>query len=393
LFQAQDQDRIYYRVDIAGGRLLAGYADIPPVPAANTEFPAYADGTMRGTAMRVVWLEQPVIGSPAATLARVAVAETVNARRVLTHKLWLQSVVPQVLIVLLTMVLMGFALDRGLRPMQSLRDRILARQPGALEPVDVPHLSTELQSLVDALNDYIHRLHAYVEAHDVFIQNAAHQLRTPFALLNTQLNYAARYTDPVERAESLEAAQKTLRAATRLVNQLLALSSAQALDSVLPGDNVAHGVLQAIAQDVLETLAVQAQARQIDLGAEWPEQPPLAVAARLLVVREMLLNLVDNAIRYTPPGGRVTVAITTQENQARVAVSDNGPGIAPELRERAFARFFRLNAHDSQGSGLGLAIVREYALKMGASVQMSDAPGGQGLCVTLCLPLVPGPLV
>jgi len=426
LFQAEDQDRIYFSVaivkggnalngttDVAGdvgglggmglwgegGSLLAGYPDMP-IPASgaaaipsgtgnNTESPEFFDAHMRSHAVRVVSLLQPVIGTPQASLARVTVAETVNARRSLTHKLWLQSVVPQLVILLFSVGLIWLALDRGLRPMRVLRERIQSRQPGALEPVVVPHLSAELQALVDALNDYIRRLHAHVDTHAVFIQNAAHQLRTPFALLNTQLNYAARNADPVERRESLDAAQKTLRSATRLVNQLLALSSAHALEiePVPQRELESRCALHAIAQEVLEALASHAQARQIDLGVEWSDVA-IEVAARPVVLREMLMNIVDNAIRYTQPGGHVTVRIQTVASEALLSVRDNGPGIPRALRERVFERFFRINDRDSQGSGLGLAIVREYALRLGAQVELSDGDGAQGLCVTLRLPLV-----
>jgi two-component system sensor histidine kinase TctE len=414
LFQAEDQDRIYFSVAIVngadgstgttdtagavgglgpsglwgeGGSLLAGYPDMP-MPAATADSPAFFDATMRSNPVRVVSLLQTVIGTPQTSVARVTVAETVNARRNLTHKLWLQSVIPQLIILFFAVGLIWLALDRGLRPMRVLRERIQSRQPGALEPVVVPHLSAELQALVDALNDYIRRLHAHVDTHAVFIQNAAHQLRTPFALLNTQLNYATRNTDPVERRESLDAAQKTLRSATRLVNQLLALSSAHAFETepIPQTERDTPCALHAIAQEVLEALAMQAQARQIDLGAEWSDAM-IAVAARPVVLREMLMNIVDNAIRYTQPGGRVTVRIQTSAQAAQVSVSDNGPGIPPALRERVFERFFRINDRDSQGSGLGLAIVREYALRLGAQVQLSNGEGGQGLCVTLHLPL------
>lgn len=226
LFQTDRQDRIFYRISIDSGQLLAGYSDMPTTPPSyRGESPYYFDSKMRDSNVRVVMILQPVIGNPTAEPARVEVAQTTGERSFLTHKLWLSSVVPQLLILVLTAFLILLGLDRGLRPLRALRDVIQARQSGALASVEVQGLSAELEPLVEALNDYIRRLQDYVDAHDVFIQNAAHQLRTPFALLNTQLTYAARFDGFESRKESLTAAQQTLRSATRLVNQLLTLSS------------------------------------------------------------------------------------------------------------------------------------------------------------------------
>jgi two-component system sensor histidine kinase TctE len=204
-------------------------------------------------------------------------------------------------------------------------------------------------------------------------------------LLNTQLDYAARSTEVIGRDESLIAAQKTLRSATRLVNQLLALSSAHALTPGEKGDVELSCSLVATAKQVLESLAGSAQSKRIDLGLEAPEAHSF-VSARPVVLREMVMNLVDNAIRYTQRGGRVTVAIDARKSGICLSVTDNGPGIAPEFRELVFDRFFRIHDLDSQGSGLGLAIVREFAEKIGAKVGLSEPKDSQGLCVTLEFP-------
>lgn len=390
LFQSEDMDRIFYKVTIDDGQLLSGYTDLAkPEGTVPGDVPFFFDSQMRGKAVRVVALWQPVIGNPSATPAMVEVAQTTNARQRLVHKLWLRSVVPQLSILAMVIVLILFGLSRGLQPLRRLRDMVHSRKPGALEPVVTTGLPTELTPLVDSLNDYIRRLEEHVNAHEVFIQNAAHQLRTPFAVLNTQLSYAIRNSEAVGHAESLAAARRTLNGATRLVNQLLSLSLAQTLDHEKRDAVPASTPLAPLVQEALESLAGLAHDKNIDLGFE-DHGAGIAVQGSALVIREMVMNLVDNALRYTPNGGHVTVRLDTESTHSTLAVEDNGPGIAPELREQVFERFFRINNHDSQGSGLGLSIVRAFAERTGACITLGSVAHGSGLRACLQFDNAPG---
>jgi two-component system sensor histidine kinase TctE len=381
LFQSTQPDHIYYRVTTGTGHLLAGYTDLArPSTMVATDVPYFFNTSMRGSPVRVVALFQPVIGNPGAKPVMVQVAQTLAAHRQMTNTLWMRAVLEQLLLVVLAGPLILFGLNRGLQPLMQLRDQVNTREPGTLMPISTEAMPSELAPLVASINDYIQRLEAHAGAQSVFIQNAAHQLRTPFALLNTQLSYAVRTTTDTERTESLKAAYATLQHAIRLLNQLLTLSMAESLAADSSTDSVAPVNLATCVQEIFEALAGQAQRKGINLGFDMINDiPDLRVNA--WVVREMLSNVVDNAIRYTPKNGSVTVRVELVAGQTEVMVEDNGPGIPPQYRDKVFERFYRIHNTDSHGSGLGLSIVRELASHIGAQVRLSDALNGQGLAV------------
>jgi two-component system sensor histidine kinase TctE len=295
------------------------------------------------------------------------------------RSLWLRTVGPLLAILVLATVLILFGLRRGLLPVTRLPELMRSRQPGTLEPLAATAVPQELVPLVDALNDYIGRLDQHARSQRIFIENAAHQLRTPLAVLNTQVASATRTTDPKERDESLAAMRQTVSHAARLVKQLLTLSVADAPTANAGGAPVD---LDEVVRHALENAAVAAQSKGIDLGFE-----RLGITQTLhadsIMVHEVVANLLDNAIRYTPANGVVTVRVDDLGGEVRLEVEDNGPGIAPELRERVFERFFRVDNADSGGAGLGLPIVRQLAQRMGARVVLQTPASGQGLAVSV----------
>ena len=216
-----------------------------------------------------------------------------------------------------------------------------------------------------------------------FVSNAAHQLRTPLALISTQASVAARETNPDKRDEALDALRNSTKQVTRLASQLLTLSRAE------PGsrrprkdriDLVATGRL------VLENHAEYALRREIDLGLE-ADDAPIWIEGDGTMLREMVVNLLDNALRYTPVQGTVTVRIHRDGEEVVLQIEDNGPGIPEQERAQVFERFYRVIGTLAEGSGLGLAIVRDVMDGAGGSVALDDAPGG-GLLVTVRLPAV-----
>ena len=385
LFQSTEQDRIYYRVTSGAGHLLAGYSDLawPGIPARGPS-PYFFNAVMRDMPVRAVALLQPVVGDPNARPVTVEVAQTMHGHAQLAHNLWIHTVRQQLLILAVATVFIVLGLDRGLLPLLRLRDLVNAREPGALQSVPVKAMPSELAPLAGAINGYIQRLEEHAVAQGVFLQNAAHQLRTPFALLNTQLSYAARASDAAGRELSLNAARVTVQHAGHLVNQLLTLSAAQALTEHTDarGGSPAAFEVAALVQQVFEGLSSHAQERRTDLGFEFSGNVS-TLHAMPVAVREILKNLVDNAIRYTPAGGRVTVRFHAEGAHARLSVQDNGPGIPEAMRDKVFERFFRLHDSDSDGSGLGLAIVRELASRIGARVALATPSDGVGLVVVL----------
>jgi two-component system, OmpR family, sensor histidine kinase TctE len=379
LFQSTQPDHIYYRVTTSAGRLLAGYTELQrPAPSVPPHDPYFFNSVMRASPVRVVVLFQPVAGAPNAGPVMVQVAQTLAGRQQMVVDLWMHAVLEQLLLLLLAGALILFGLHRGLQPLLQLRDEVNVRVPGTLTPMNTETMPTELVPLVASLNDYIRRLEAHAGAQGIFIQNAAHQLRTPFALLNTQLSYAVRASTEADRAESLGAAYRTLQQAIRLINQLLTLSMAESIGADAGTDADADIDLAHLIQEVFESLVAQAQAKAINLGFEMPDVAP-ALRANPWVAKEIFLNLVDNAIRYAPRGGAVTVRLEAVAGQTSVVVEDNGVGIAPYYRDKVFERFYRIHNTDSNGSGLGLAIVRELSDRLGAQVQLTDASGGTGL--------------
>jgi two-component system sensor histidine kinase TctE len=285
----------------------------------------------------------------------------------------MQSTRQQLLILALAAVCILFGLHRGLQPLMRLRDDVRLRKEGSLQRLSTRDIPAELRPLVDAFNDYMERLEHYTHVRGNFIQNAAHQLRTPLAVLNVQINDAQRAPDMASAERALQAARNTLQQTTRLVNQFLALSTAEA--AVAEATHVPVHVCRTVVQEALEDLATQAHRKNIDLGFERSGGDALVVT-HPSALREIAINLIDNAIRYTPAEGVVTVRLQTTATHMELVVEDNGPGVAPELSEKIFQRFYRVAGTDTGGSGLGLAIVRELASQCGGTVAVGAPPAG-----------------
>src|SRR6266850_2100423 len=309
LFESASRDRVYYRVVSPRGALLLGYPELP---------------------------------SPA---------------RPLSSQIWEQAIVHQLIMLALTIVMVWLGLRFGLRPLIRLRDAVLERRAGALEPLDPGPVPQELAPLVTAVNDYVHRLDEHMAAHGRFVAYASHQLRTALSVLNTQVSFALRSEDAAVRQDALQAIRDGVRDGIRLVNQLLTLFIAEAAAHSEPRQ--AEVDLAEVVKRVLEELAPSAQAKDIDLGFEQRGSAPVRGTPSML--HELVANLVDNGIRYAPRGGVVTAAIDASGDRVTLRIEDNGPGIPLEQRERVFERFYRLHDDGPGGSGLGLPIVREIA--------------------------------
>ncbi|WP_043483160.1 sensor histidine kinase [Geothrix fermentans] len=384
LFQSGAEDRVYYRIASPQGVLLSGYAELPPPPMGlrpeeSVRFPA----EVRGEAVRVVAYAQPVFAAPAEGPVIIEVAQTLQDHDQLVRKLWTTTLRQDMWTLALAGLLIWFALRRGLKDILRLRDEVGRRKPGSLEPLRARPLPQELRPLVEALNSYIQRLDAQMAVRSRFIANASHQLRTPFAVLQTQASHGLRSADPALKDEVLGAMSESVRQGTRLVNQLLTLSQAEAGAQLSrPRDPVD---LATLTQRVLEEQAPLAHARNIDLGFDHAGEP-VDLRAPAAMLHELVANLVDNALRYTPPGGKVTLALGRTGDGITLRVQDNGPGIPPGDRARVFERFCRLNQDDTPGCGLGLSIVQEVAQALGAEVRLSDPDSGTGLVATVTFP-------
>jgi two-component system sensor histidine kinase TctE len=332
---------------------------------------------VHGAPVRVAWSYlhlDPARPELEARVALVQVAETLEKRAQLANEIIKGVILPQFIILPVILALVWFALSRGLSPLAALQERIRARRPDDLSPIDSRQVPEEISPLVGSLNDMLARLSQTIDMQKRFIADAAHQMKTPLAGMRMQSELALRQEDAGEIHRSLEQLAKSSESATRLVNQLLALARAE--NQPHAGLAFERIDLAAVARGTVQEWVPASFAHKIDLGFEAPGEP-LEIAGNALMLREMLSNLIDNALRYTPPGGSVTVRVRPDGGDALLEVEDTGPGIAPAERAHVFERFYRILGSQAPGSGLGLAIVREIAQQHGADIAIFNNPRSQ----------------
>ncbi len=372
-------DSIYFLVLDGQGRFVAGDAGLPPPSHIGEEGRVFYDTAFRGHPVRATAMAFPVD----AEVVTVIVAETTNKRELLVWHIALGLLAPEMLLAAGLIGIVWYGVARALAPLERLREQLQARSHLDLSPLDEGPAVEEVRPLVVEINELLHRLGQASAAQQRFIANAAHQLRTPLAGLQTQLELTLAETDAAARQERLEQCRNATSRTARLVNQLLALSAAEARgrDEREPQDLE----LVVILRDRADTWVHRAIERDIDFGLELEKAP---VRGDALLVGEMAANLVDNALAYTPAGGSVTLRCgVTHDRVSFLSVVDNGAGIPLDARERVVERFFRMPGSPGVGSGLGLAIVQEIAEHHGARVLIEDVPGGHhGTLVTVRFP-------
>ena len=313
----------------------------------------------------------------------VQVAQPMSVRRQEAAQLALRTLAPFALLVPVLGLIVWLAVGRALQPLQRLARAVKTRRVNAVEPLSAERLPDEVRPLVDSLNDLLARLSAALDRERAFMADAAHELRTPLTALHLQLGELARASTESERAEAMGRLSEGMQRAIRLVEQMLALARQE------PRADPTHTrfALDELGREIVAELVPLADARRIDLGMS--EAQAVFVRGEREAVATLIRNLVDNAVRYTPAGGRVDVSVERSAAlpaQALVRVVDNGPGIARAERERVFDRFYRRPGTRQPGSGLGLAIVKAIAVAHGATVELGDGADGRGLAVTVTLP-------
>lgn len=312
----------------------------------------------------------------------IQVAQPMSVREQRAVELALETLKPFALLLPLLALFIWFAVGHALEPLRRLTALVKARRVEALESLPDSHLPAEVQPLVTALNELLARLQAALGRERAFMADAAHELRTPLTALHLQMGMLARASDEGERSAAMGTLSAGVQRAIRLVEQMLALARQEPR---APAQRVAVR-LDDLAREIVAELVPLADAGRIDLGVEAAQ--PAVVAADVDALRTLLRNLIDNAVRYTPPGGRVDVSVVpaTAADGARLAVSDDGPGIDAAERARVFDRFYRHPGTVPPGSGLGLAIVKAIADAHGATLTLADGAGGRGLSVAVSFP-------
>jgi len=386
VLRSDRNDRLYFSVRDPDGNVIAGETQLAPAAGVlRAGTPTLQNGTVGEEPVRMAAL-QIVDPRNVAAYLTVEVAETLNKRKALTEAMRTQAVaLPQVLVLVVAILLIVYGYTYVLRPMQQLRTLIDNRGSNDLSPLDPDSAPHDLRPLIQSINGLMDRLALSVAAQRRFIADAAHQLRTPLAGIKSQTERALVERDPAAVRAALRQLAAGTEHATELANRLLTLARAGTPLTAPPTDVDLMGVVR----DTIAEHLPQALERRHDLGYEGPPaEMRCIVRGDALLLREMLSNLVDNALRYSPHGGAITVSISRDAGTGSytLAVSDTGPGIPADERERVFEPFYRCADVVAPGTGLGLAIVRTIALAHGATVSLASVTDTHGLRVVIAFP-------
>ncbi|WP_066253229.1 ATP-binding protein [Hydrogenophaga flava] len=371
-----------YGVMDANGRLLIGDRWLPTV-LPSTEDAEFLSVVDSGITYRVVAQRSPT----AAGELIIMLADGSDGRQQWLDTVLLRVVLPNLMLMLVVAVAVTWAVSRALRPLIDLKEAVERRSPRDLSPIDAESAPAEVRPLVSSLNRLFSLVNDQTQAQRRFVADAAHQLRTPLAGLQAQVeawSQAARSMGGAEalslRVEQVHRLRDATRRTSQLANQLLALSRA---DSVSASTHPMEQVdLQELCENILALYLDAAADKQMDLGLE---AAPAQTRGHAWLLRELLINIVDNAVKYTPPGGRITLRcgqdLAAEPPQAWIEVEDDGPGIAEDERQRVLERFYRLPGTQADGNGLGLAIADEIARSHHTQLQLLTGGNGRGLRV------------
>ena len=371
MLRADDADAMYFVVRSTSGRLLAGDADFPQ--SASGQGGAY-DGQMRGEPVRLTFRSMRAGDEQ----IQIGVAQTMRKR------LQVRSAIVRALLLLETLFslalvgLIWLSVTNALQPLARMRTNLHKREDGDLAPIDGAVVPLELAPVVGAFNELLDKVQTGAKKQHDFLADVAHQLRTPLAGFKLQLEWlGARHAQDPETVHSVRLMGLSNERMIRQTNQLLALARAE--PSHFEKTRLETLDLAPLVGQVVQYFVDEAGKKQIDIGFDLHSTP---VAGDSFLLRDLIDNLIDNAVRYTPAHGAVTVRCFPDGGGGVLEIEDSGPGIAPHQRELVFERFVRLDDKNS-GSGLGLAIVRDIAAAHGAQVRIADGPGGLGMVLTV----------
>ena len=380
LLRADDTDTVYYQVLGGRGEFVSGERDLP-IPSEDEKLVLgevmLRDAEYRGVEIKVayLWIK---LNIPDSKPVLIQVAETLDKRSILATEIIKGVMLPQFVILPLAVLLVWLALSQAIKPLNDLAERIRARRPDDLSPLDIQAVPLEVVPMVASVNGLLSRLKDSITTQKRFLADAAHQLKTPLAGLRMQADLALREdADTAELKQSLRQIGRSSIRATHTVNQLLALARAESSGTGMsrqPCD------LARLTLDVVQDCVPRAMEKHIDLGFEGaqPGSPGVMVDGNATLLKEMVRNLVDNAINYTPSSlkqpGVITVRVRADPilQELDLQVEDSGPGIALAERALVFQPFYRVLGNESDGSGLGLPIVKEIAVHHLAEITLEE---------------------
>lgn len=385
-FELTASGRVYFRVASEDGLVEIGSADLPPPPRPlQTRKPQFYDAVYFGEKVRVGAyardLRQAADGNgDGSQRVVIQVAESLGSRQEFIRLLLIAALKRDLLLLLLAGAMLALVLFMTLRPLTALRNAVSARSDHDMTPIDTRSVPADVRPLVAAINLHMARNREFMEGRRRFVDDASHQLRTPLATLRTQLDYALRESDPRNVSDALEAVSRQLDDATHRTNQMLALAKADAAELMMGQVDLAE-----LAEQAARDVVLAAREKRIDLAYSAPEQT-IVMRGHAGLLREALLNLLHNAIRYAPERGHVSLSLACRDDRAVFSVMDDGPGVPPGQLSQLGERFFRASNSASGGFGLGLAIARAVAERHGGELVLSNLVDGAGFCASLSLP-------
>jgi two-component system sensor histidine kinase TctE len=374
MLQTNNEDRVSFAAWDQSGQLFSGDAKLL---MADILFPdenyLFQDVVLDGTKHRAILLR----GKAGGQVFYIAVAQTVHGRDHLIGGIFAGILIPEALLALVSIAVILLGVRRGLSPVEQLRDEIASRSSNDLSPIKEDSAPAELTPIIHGINELLGNLAAAFASHRRFIADAAHQLRTPLAALSSQIEVALE-VPPADEIKLLRKLLVTTQRTTHLANQLLSLARLEHTEQFMY--EVATVELQNVLMETASDFVTLAARKGVELDFALQ---PCRIKGSALMLRELIANLLDNAVRYTPAGGRVHVGIQTDEQHVQLSIEDSGPGVAEEELPRLGTPFYRLTSDQTDGCGLGLAIVREIARLHGAEIFFVRVEAGSGLRVNI----------
>ena len=393
-FETDTLGRIFYKVSGLKGETVSGFDDLPPVPADVVRSEAYPalvrfyHADYNGEPVRIAALLQPVYDDSMRGIALIQVGETLDTRRDLSRKILVDTLLRQAIMLLAVASLVWFAVRLVLHPLMRLKSEVETRALSDLSDVDPALVHKEVRPLVAAMNSTMARMQNLIASQRRFIADASHQLRTPLTVLKTQAELALRENDAAAMRAIVQSIAATTDSTVHLANRLLTLAR---IEHGSEAAAMAPVSLREIVRQVGLDLALPAVQKRIDLSLEAPAE--VVIDGQALMLHELVINLVDNALRYTPAGGTVVLRVLRRSlvegGGALLQVEDSGEGIAEDEREKVFRPFYRSAKSletNQDGTGLGLAIVRDVASVHRAGIVLSPGDNGRGLKVSVAFP-------
>lgn len=386
LFASDSHDEVAYSVTDPNGVLLAGYpgldaprASNPPVDSGESR---YFDTRFRNEEMmRAVSFPQSVVTPTGTITINVAVGETLKSRDALVITLWTRGFLEQAALVIAGVISIWFGIARELTPLLRLRQEVRDRAPDQFEPFDADAVQSELRPMVLALNSHMDRLKGQIERQRRFLDNAAHQLRTPLATMKAQIGYARRTSNDAEVRVALGGVDTSVSALARMTSQLLLLGGVDHGRGDRPNESTDMS-------EVAKQVVLEYAHRGLDAGIElaFETNGPAIVPGSRVMLHELVVNLVENVLLHAGEGAVATIAVRRAVREVVIRIEDDGRGVPDEDRPLLLQRFQRGRNARPGGSGLGLSIVAEMAESLGGRVELPAPRGGKGFAVAVFLP-------